>query len=501
MSSTDLLQMRGITKKFSGVVALDHVDLTVCAGEIHALLGENGAGKSTLMKILAGVYQKDDGEIIMSGQPVTISSPKSAEDLGISIIHQELNLIPQLTVAENIFMGRQLQSNAIHLDWNRMIRKAQELLNILGVSFDPQELVKNLGIAHQQMVEVAKALSVNARIMIMDEPTSPLADQEIESLFAVMRKLREQGVTIIYISHRLEEIKRICDTATVLRDGKLVEHLTLDGIDIDGIIRLMVGRELKEKFPRIEVRPGKELFRVENISSEKLVRDVSFSVRSGEIYGIAGLVGSGRTETLRAIFGLNTKHSGRIYVDGRECEIRNPLDAIRAGLGFVTEDRKSEGLVLGMDVGKNMTLASMQTIGSSIHISYTKENSIVKEYIQKLKIKTPGAFQKARNLSGGNQQKIVLAKWLLSQSRVFLFDEPTRGIDVGAKIEVYNIINELKADHAAILLISSEMPEILGMSDRIGVMCQGEIKGELSREEATQEKIMQLATQFSAQSA
>ena len=487
--------MRGIVKKFPGVLALDHVNLTVKKGEVHALLGENGAGKSTLMKILSGAYQKDEGEIFFDGQKVEIHSSQDAQKLNISIIYQELNLTEQLTVAENIFMGRQIMKNKFMVDWKKMYAEAQKLLDDLGIDIDAHAQVRSLGVAHKQMVEVAKALSINSRVLVMDEPTAPLTNREIKTLFDTIRMLKSRGVSIIYISHRLEEVMEICDRATIMRDGCNVTELNVADTNLDEIIRYMVGRELKEKFPKIQVETGDVRMKVEKINAGKQVKDISFEVRGGEILGIAGLVGAGRTETARAIFGMDPKQSGEIYIDGQKVEISQPLDAIKAGIGFVTEDRKGEGLVLNMPISQNMTLATLEKFGASFHMDLGKEKKTVDEYIQSLKIKTPSPLQLARNLSGGNQQKVVLAKWLLSDSKVIIFDEPTRGIDVGAKIEVYNIINSLVKQGVAVIMISSEMPEVLGMSDRVAVMHQGEITGVFDNDGTlTQEKILYYAT-------
>ncbi len=496
------LRMQNITKRFPGVLALDNVSLSVRKGEVHALLGENGAGKSTLMKILSGAYHKDEGEIFIDGQTVDIRSSSDAQALGISIIYQELNLIEQLTVAENIFMGSPIMRTPAMVNWRAMMKKAQELLDELGISISARSLIRNLGVAHKQMVEVAKALSIQSRILIMDEPTAPLTSREIDTLFSTIRMLRERGVAIVYISHRLEEVKEICDRATIMRDGRNVAVVDVADTSIDEIIRYMVGRKLEEKFPKIYIPLGEELFRVESLSAGKLVRDVSFSVQAGEILGIAGLVGAGRTETARAIFGMDRLISGSIYVAGQPVVINRPLDAIRAGIGFVTEDRKEEGLVLTMNVGSNITLATLKEFMRLGKLNLAQERDTIRAYISKLNIKTPSHLQISRNLSGGNQQKVVLAKWLLSHSRVFIFDEPTRGIDVGAKIEVYNIINELISSGAAVIMISSELPEIIGMSDRVAVMHQGRITGILNNDQSlTQEEILQYATGGARQTA
>ncbi len=490
------LEMRQIVKRFPGVLALNRVNLDVRQGEIHALLGENGAGKSTLMKILAGAYPKDEGAILIGGQNVDVHSPSHARELGISIIYQELNLIPQLSAAENIFLGRLKVSPGGRVDWASMYKEAQQMLDKLEVAVDARVPVRELGIAQMQMVEVAKALSLQSKILIMDEPTASLTGKETEMLFSVMRRLKAEGVAIIYISHHLEEVLEVADRATILRDGANVTVVDVANTTLDDLIRHMVGRELKEKFPKIHVPVGEEVLKVEHLNAGKRVRDVSFSVRAGEILGIAGLVGAGRTETARAVFGMDPAQSGQVYMMGKPVVIRRPLDAIRAGLGFATEDRKSEGLVLTMNVGENITLASLDQFGGQWHMNLRSERKSVLEYIDKLSIKTPSPLQKALNLSGGNQQKVVLAKWLMSRSRAFLFDEPTRGIDVGAKIEVYNIINELIRQGAAVVLISSEMPEILGMCDRIMVMHQGAVTATLDRSQVdvTQEMLLYYAT-------
>ena len=491
----EFLEMQGIVKKFPGVLALNHVNLAVKKGEVHALLGENGAGKSTLMKVLSGAYQKDEGKILFDGREVEITSAHDAQGMGISIIYQELNLTEQLTVAENIFMGRQIMKNRFTVDWKRMYADAQKILDDLGVEISARTLVRDLGVAHKQMVEVAKALSINSKVLVMDEPTAPLTNREIKTLFDTIRMLKSRGVSIIYISHRLEEVMEVCDRATIMRDGCNVTVLNVADTNLDEIIRYMVGRELKEKFPKIHLEPGRERLRVEHIHAGKQVQNVSLSVRGGEILGVAGLVGAGRTETARAIFGMDQKDSGEIYVDGERVEIRHPLDAIRAGIGFVTEDRKGEGLVLTMPVSQNITLATLHKFGQAAHLDLIGEKNTVNEYIGKLNIKTPSPAQLARNLSGGNQQKVVLAKWLLSDSKVIVLDEPTRGIDVGAKIEVYNIINDLIRAGVAVIMISSELPEILGMSDRVAVMHQGEITGVFDNDGTlTQEKILYYAT-------
>jgi ribose transport system ATP-binding protein len=487
--------MTGITKRFPGVLALDRVNLTVRQGEVHALLGENGAGKSTLMKILAGAYSRDSGEIEIFGKKAEIGNPRAAEMLGISIIYQELNLVGALSVAENIFMGRLKTSGGIHVNWAEINRRAERLLRDLEIDIDVRRQVRNFGIAQQQMVEVAKALSREARIIIMDEPTAPLTNRETENLFRVIRKLKANNVAVIYISHRLEEVKEICDHATIMRDGRTIIEEDVAALSMDDIIRHMVGREIKEKYPRIEKNIEKEeVLRVEKLYSGDKVKDISFAVHAGEILGIGGLVGAGRTEMARALFKLDSKTGGDVYVRGKFRRIKKPRDAIAAGIGFLTEDRKTEGLVLKMSVGENITLTTLKDFTRLFHLDHWKEQKIIGDYIGKLAIKTPSPKQLANNISGGNQQKIVLAKWMLSRCDVLIFDEPTRGIDVGAKIEVYNIINQLAKEGKAIIVITSEIPELLGISDRILVMARGRISGELGREKATQEAVMTLAT-------
>ncbi|MCL1854831.1 MAG: sugar ABC transporter ATP-binding protein [Clostridia bacterium] len=490
------LEMRDISKKFPGVQALDHVNLMVESGEIHALLGENGAGKSTLVKILAGAYQRDGGSVLLGGQVAEIHSAHQAQQFGISIIYQELNLIPQLSVAENVFLGRLIHKRAGTVDWGEMYRQAQLMLDKLEVQIDARSEIRSLGIAQMQMVEVAKALSLKSRVLIMDEPTASLTGRETETLFSVMRRLKQEGVAIVYISHHLEEVLEVCDRATILRDGANIALVEVADTTLDELIRHMVGRDLTEKYPKLKVELGNEILRVKHLCAGKRVKDVSFSVRAGEVLGIAGLVGAGRSETARALFGLDKKETGEVYVRGQRVHINRPLDAIRAGIGFATEDRKNEGLVLTMDVGENITLASLPQFEEGIQLNLKREAAAVDEYVGKLSIKTPSLRQKVRNLSGGNQQKVVLAKWLMSRSCVFLFDEPTRGIDVGAKIEVYHIINALIEQGAAVVMISSEMPEILGMCDRIAVMHQGVIAATLDRnqDEVTQEMLLYYAT-------
>lgn len=489
-----ILEMRGISKTFPGVQALDKVDVVVRRGEVHCLLGENGAGKSTLIKILAGAYEKDEGEIILRGQKVEHLNPFISQQLGISVIYQELELIPYLSVAENILLGNAPQAlPGGFISWKKMYQQAQKILDDLGVDISPRAIVKDLGVAQQQMTEIAKALSRNADIIVMDEPTSALTDKEIPQLFEAIRRVRAQNRSVIYISHRLQELSEIGDVATVLRDGQLVGTVPAKETSMDQLIKMMVGRELKEKFPKQEVQLGDEVLRVENLNRAGLLRNISFSLRRGEILGVAGLVGSGRTEMARAIFGADPIDSGDIHVEGRKVKINSPVDAINAGIGFLTEDRKGQGLVLVQSVKNNITLASLPRFSPHTFIRSAEEFRAGAELVKSLDVRTPSLTQQVQFLSGGNQQKVVIAKWLCGRSKILIFDEPTRGIDVGAKVEVYQLMNELVRQGVGIIMISSELPEVLGMSDRILVMRQGEIAGEYSREEATQEVLLSAA--------
>ena len=496
---SDLLRMDGITKRFPGVLALDHVSLHVRKGEVHALLGENGAGKSTLMKILSGAYTMDSGSIVFDGQPVTISSPRQAQELGISIIYQELNLVPQLTVAENIFLSSLPMRNPATIDWKTIYRRAEEILRSLDVNIGVHTRVSQLGIAQQQMVEIAKALNHDAKIIVMDEPTAPLTEKETSRLFQTVERLRADGVSIIYISHRLEETMQIGDRATIMRDGQTITTVNVCDVTINDIIRNMVGHTLTEQFPNRDVKIGEVMFEVKDITRKGVLDKVSFSSRRGEVLGICGLVGAGRTEAARAIFGIDPKDSGTVIIEGREVNIRKPKDAIEAGIGFVVEDRKSEGLILVRDCKENISLVALRKFEHFIHVNLKREAAECNDYAQKLRIKTPSLRQRVLNLSGGNQQKIVLAKWLMSDAKVLFLDEPTRGIDIGAKVEVYNIINEIAANGKTVIMISSEMTELIGMCDRIVVMCRGRIAGEVKKDEFSQERLMYLCLLYTSQ--
>ncbi len=489
-TSPPLLQMVGVQKRFPGVVALDGVDLDLRAGEVHVLLGENGAGKSTLMKILSGAQSRDGGEILVDGKPALIDSPKAARDLGISIIYQELTLVPQLSAPANVFLGKEPTTSLGLLDLNLMKANTRELLAGLGMSLDLEAPVGTLGIAEQQMIEVAKALSEKARILVMDEPTSALTASEIEQLFAAMARLLERGVGIIYISHRMNEVGRIGHRVSVLRDGRRIGTYQTKDVAIDELIRLMVGRPVGDHFPRRRASSGDEVLRVEGLSRRGALHEVSFSLRRGEILGISGLLGAGRTELARALFGADRADQGTIVVKGRMALVRSPADGMAAGIGLLPEDRKTQGLVLGLSVRENLTLTSALRLSRFGLLDREGEEALSRRYVDDLRIKTPGIEQRAGALSGGNQQKIVLGKWLAAGVDVLIMDEPTRGIDVAAKVEIYELMNRLTADGAGIVMISSELPEILGMSDRILVMRGGRLVAEFAAASANQESLL-----------
>jgi ribose transport system ATP-binding protein len=488
-----VLTLRGIRKAFPGVVALDGVDLDLLPGEVHVLLGENGAGKSTLMKIISGALRRDAGEICVNGTPVEISGPRHAQRLGIGIIYQEFNLVPHLSAGENIFLGREPMLAPGVLDQGRLLRDAQKQLTDLGVAIDARSIVSQLSVAEQQMVEVAKALSLNARVLIMDEPTSALTTQEINELFAAIRRLKARGVAIVYISHRMDELFAIGDRVTVLRDGRHVGTRAIGETTRAELERLMVGRDLKQHFPKRRAAIGEEALRVEQLTREGVLHDISFSIRRGEVVGLAGLMGAGRTELARAIFGADRIDRGRVFVRGEEKTISSPRAAIDLGLGLLTEDRKQHGLVLVLSVQENVCLPSVSRWSRAGIVPAKREAAATVQRIDELRIKTPGPRQLVRHLSGGNQQKVVLAKWLCTEADILIFDEPTRGIDVGAKVEIYQLINQLAARGAAILMISSELPEILGMSDRVLVMHAGRISAEFTAADVTQEKVLAAA--------
>lgn len=492
-----ILSMKKIDKRFTGVHALKGVDFELRAGEIHALVGENGAGKSTMMKALTGIFPKDSGEIRYLGKTYNPRGPKEALSRGIGIIHQELNMMDHLTVAQNIFIGRESTCwNGLFLDEKRQNERAEELFERLNMDIDPRETLGDLTVGKQQMVEIAKAVSHDLKILILDEPTAALTETEINELFTIMRDLASKGVGMIYISHRMDEINLITDRITVMRDGENAGVGETKDLSKEDIINMMVGRVIYEKpKSRSNVPAGAEtVLKVQNLNAGKLVKNVSFELRRGEILGFAGLMGAGRTETARALFGADEISTGRIEIHGRSVRIGSPMDAVRHGIGYLSEDRKRFGLAVGLSVMENAVLASYDDFEQGLFIHKKHVGEITKQYVETLKIKTPTVDQLLKNLSGGNQQKVVIAKWLIKNSEILIFDEPTRGIDVGAKSEIYSLMNELVKEGKSIIMISSELPEVLRMSDRILVMCEGQITGELGIEEATQEKIMKYAT-------
>ena len=488
-----LLQMKGISKEFPGVRALNNVDFKVYKGKVMALLGENGAGKSTLMKILTGVYQKSSGEIYFEDNKIDLKAPKDAQEKGIAIIHQELNLIPYLTIGENIFLGREPVNAIGKIKWNVVYDNSKLLLDKLGIDVDPRSIVADLSIGQQQMVEIAKALSMDAKIIIMDEPTDALTDKETASLFKVIKELKDEGKSIVYISHRLDEIFEICDYATILRDGEFVCEEAVQDLDKDKIIEKMVGRKLTEQFPKVDVKKGKVSLEVKALSN-KYIKGVSFKLYQGEILGISGLMGSMRTELAKTIYGVFKKESGQIIVDGKSVEINSPEQGIKSGIAYVSEDRKKDGLILGLPVKENMSVSSLaEFTGFLGRIDMKKEVETCEGYVKNMSIRTPSIDQIVKNLSGGNQQKVSIAKSLMSNPKILILDEPTRGVDVGAKKEIYDLINNFKKQGMSIIMISSEIQEILGMSDRILVMHEGRVTGELDRDTASQEAIMRYA--------
>ena len=490
-----LLTMTGIDKSFPGVHALDHVDFEVRRGEIHALMGENGAGKSTLMKILTGIYSKDSGSIIYEGKEVSFSSPREAQEAGILIVHQELNMVNHLTVAQNIFIGRE-PMKGLRIDDAKMVRDSRALFDMLGIDIDPRDKMSKLTVGKQQMCEIAKAISHDAKLVVFDEPSAALTETEIEQLFKIIRDLKRKNMGIVYISHRMDEIKVITDRVTVMRDGAYAGTLITEDCTKDDIIKLMVGRTIyEEPKTRSMVAPDAPVvLKVENLNAGKMVQNVSFELHKGEILGFSGLMGAGRTETMRALFGADPKTSGEVWVNGQRVDIRTPEDAVKLGIGYLSEDRKQFGIVLQKTITENTTLATLNEYMKGIFINKKKEAAIAQKYVDDFKTKTPGVDQLVVNLSGGNQQKVVIAKWLCRNCDILIFDEPTRGIDVGTKNEIYHLMNLLAAEGKSIIMISSEMTEILRMSDRIVVMCEGRKTAEIAIEDATQEAIMQAAT-------
>lgn len=491
-----IVELEHITKSFPGVLALNDVAFRLKAGEVLALLGENGAGKSTLMKILSGVYVKDSGTIKIFDKVIEDMNPKKAQELGVAIIHQELNMCAHLTVAQNIFLGREKIHSGI-LSTKKMNMEAKKILDNLNINIDPETVVGDLPVSKQQMVEIAKALSINAKILIMDEPTSALTSKEINDLFVIIKKLRNEGCGIVYISHRLEELEHIVDRVTVLRDGQYITSVDLKETTLPEIISYMVGREITEKFPRVTCERGDKIFEVKNLNAGKMVRNINIDLYAGEIVGIAGLMGAGRTETTRAIFGIEPKTSGEIILDGKTVKIEKPKDAIKLGIVLAPEDRKKDGLCTKLSIRDNIALPNLDVLCNKLGVvNKKKEKDMTNKAVNDLKIKLPNVEVDAGSLSGGNQQKVVIGRWLVRNSRVVIFDEPTRGIDVAAKVEIYNLMNDLKQQGIGVLFVSSEMPEVLGISDRIIVMCDGRITGELKTEEASQDEILQYATSF-----
>jgi ribose transport system ATP-binding protein len=487
-----VLEMRGIRKAFPGVVALDGVNFDLRAGEVHVLLGENGAGKSTLMKILSGAYSRDAGEIVLDGRPAAIGSPRDAQALGIATIYQELSLVPQLTVAENILLGHE-PSRAGVIDRSTLRQRARRALDEVGLTVDPDRRIDRLGIAEQQMVEVAKALFRRARVLVMDEPTSALTAREIERLFAVIRRVTHGGVAVVYISHRMRELAEIGTRVTVLRDGRAVGTFALSDVSFDALVRLMANRDVRDHFPRRRGTRGSELLRLEHVCGASGVNDVSLTVRRGEIVGLAGLLGAGRTELARIIFGADPAVRGRVVVNGRDVTPGSPRDAIAAGIGFLPEDRKHQGLVLTRSVCENIGLPNLARWSRIGIVSDVRQRAAAERWVADLRIKTPSVAEPVARLSGGTQQKVVLARWLAADAGLLVMDEPTRGIDVGAKAEIYELMNRLTEGGAGILMISSELPEVIGMSDRIYVMRHGRIETELEAGVATEERVLQAA--------
>lgn len=491
----EILRMEGIDKSFPGVHALDHVHFNLNRGEVHALMGENGAGKSTLMKVLTGIYSKDSGKITYEGKEVEFHNTREAQDAGIVIVHQELNMVNHLTVAQNIFIGREPMKGGL-IDDNKMVEDSKELFKMLGIEIDPRQNMGSLTVGKQQMCEIAKAISHDAKVIIFDEPSAALTEAEIDQLFKIIRDLRAKNLGIIYISHRMDEIKVITDRVTVMRDGTYVGTLITNDCTKDDIVKMMVGRVIYEQPKEKSMVPADApvVLKVDHLNAGKMVQDVSFELHKGEILGFSGLMGAGRTETARAIFGADPKQSGDIYINGKKVEINSPEDAVKHGIGYLSEDRRRYGIVVQKSIIENSTMACLEDYMKGMFIDKGKEKEAAELYIKELETKTPSPEQLVVNLSGGNQQKVVIAKWLVKNCDILIFDEPTRGIDVGAKNEIYKLMNRLASEGKSIIMISSEMTEILRMSDRIVIMCEGKKTGEMKIEEATQELIMDKAT-------
>lgn len=486
--------MKGINKSFGSNQVLKDAGFFLKDGEIHALMGENGAGKSTLMKILTGVYTRDSGTVIVDGKEVTYHSSKEAEEAGIVFIYQELNVLFDLTVEENLFMGREITKRFGVCDKKAMRAKAQEIMDRMGVHIPVDAVMSDLSVGQQQMVEICKALMVDAKVLIMDEPTAALTQSETEVLFEVINSLRKKGVSIVYVSHRMEEIFELCDRITILRDGTYIDTKYIKDITMDDVVKMMIGREIGERFPKRDNAIGDEVLRVEGLTHEKLFRDVSFNVRAGEVLGVSGLMGAGRTEIMHAVFGNMPTVAGKVFINGKEVFIRNPRQAIEAGIGFITEDRKTEGLLLEKSIAENIELTNLGIVSKKGVLDSAKQSSLVKRGIEEFRIRCFGPQHECGNLSGGNQQKVVLAKWIYTDPKILILDEPTRGVDIGAKKEIYNVINDMAAKGVAVIMVSSELPEVLGMSDRIMVVHEGHVTGIINGADADQEKIMTLAT-------
>lgn len=488
------IEMKGINKSFGSNQVLKDAGFFLKDGEVHALMGENGAGKSTLMKILTGVYTKDSGTVIVDGEEVTYKTPQEAEKAGIVFIYQEINALFDLTVEENMFMGKEITKKFGVCDKKAMREKAKEVMDKVGVSIPVDAVMSDLSVGQQQMIEICKALMVDAKVIIMDEPTAALTESETEGLFKVINQLREKGVSIVYISHRMEEIFALCDRITILRDGQYIDTKEIKDLTMDDVVQMMIGREIGERFPTRDSKIGDVVLKVEGLTSGKLFHDVDFEVRAGEVLGVAGLMGAGRTEIMQAIFGNLKKDSGKIYINGEEVTIKNPRHAIKAGIGFVTEDRKTEGLLLEKSIAENIEIANLGKVSKGGVLKKEKQDEIVKKGIDEFRVKCFGPWHECNNLSGGNQQKVVLAKWVYTDPKILILDEPTRGVDIGAKKEIYDVINDLAAKGVAVIMVSSELPEVLGMSDRIMVIREGEVRGIIDGKEADQAKIMTLAT-------
>ena len=488
------IEMKGICKSFGTNQVLRDAGFFLRDGEVHALMGENGAGKSTLMKILTGVYTKDAGTVLVDGQEVSYKSPQEAEKAGIVFIYQELNVLFDLTVEENLFMGKEITNKFGVCDKKAMRAKAKEVMDRMGVNIPVNAVMSDLSVGQQQMVEICKALMVDAKVIIMDEPTAALTESETEGLFAVIESLRKKGVSIVYISHRMEEIFRLCDRITILRDGQYIDTRFIKDITMDDVVRMMIGREIGERYPQRNAVIGEEVLRVEGLTHQKFFKDVNFSVRAGEVLGVSGLMGAGRTEIMQAIFGNLPIVSGKVYINGKEAHIKNPRQAIAAGIGFITEDRKTEGLLLEKSIAENIEIANLKKVSRNAVLSKKSGRELVQKGIEEFHIKCFNADHLCNNLSGGNQQKVVLAKWIYTDPKILILDEPTRGVDIGAKKEIYSVINDMAAQGVAVIMVSSELPEVLGMSDRIMVVHEGHVTGIIDGKTADQEKVMTLAT-------